>query len=124
MIFYRVGLGSIFETPKPESTRHHQPDNPTTRPDNTPNRCYARQAVEDNAVNRRSCELLKVIKNLSGEADVMRARELAREEECERLKAKCEAAITDFDKNPTVLLLREKISSLAVEEKEHKGNLD
>ncbi|GJW11085.1 hypothetical protein Tco_1576912 [Tanacetum coccineum] len=32
----KVGLGSIFRTPKPESTRHDQPDNPTTRPDNTP----------------------------------------------------------------------------------------
>ncbi|GJZ72704.1 hypothetical protein Tco_0636850 [Tanacetum coccineum] len=33
------------------------------------------------------------------------ARELAREEECEGLQAKCEAAMTDFDKNPVVLLL-------------------
>ncbi|GJT57219.1 hypothetical protein Tco_0992273 [Tanacetum coccineum] len=76
-------------------------------------RCYARKAVVDNAVNRRSCELLKVIKKLRGEADVMRARKLAREEECEGLQAKCEAAMTDFDKNPAVLLLREKMSSLA-----------
>ncbi|GKB22711.1 hypothetical protein Tco_0862112 [Tanacetum coccineum] len=69
-------------------------------------------------------ELLKVIEKLRGEADVMRARELAREEECEGLRAKCEAAMTDFDKNPAVLLLREKMSSLAAEAKEHKGNLD
>ncbi|GKE21099.1 hypothetical protein Tco_1432611, partial [Tanacetum coccineum] len=68
-------------------------------------RCYARQAVVDNAVNRRSRELLKVIEKLRGEADVMRARELAREEECEGLQAKCEAVMTDFDKNPVVLLL-------------------
>ncbi|GKC40948.1 hypothetical protein Tco_1053332 [Tanacetum coccineum] len=46
-------------------------------------RCYARQAIVDNAVNRRSRELLEVIKKLRGEADVMQARELAREEECE-----------------------------------------
>ncbi|GJU59771.1 hypothetical protein Tco_1237537 [Tanacetum coccineum] len=59
-------------------------------------RCYARQAVMDNAVNRRSHELLE---------------------------AKCEAAMTDFDKNPAVLFLREKMSSLAAEAKEHKGNL-
>ncbi|GKF62261.1 hypothetical protein Tco_0182315, partial [Tanacetum coccineum] len=32
---------------------------------------YARQAVVDNVVNRRSRELLKVIEKLSGEADVM-----------------------------------------------------
>ncbi|GKE14386.1 hypothetical protein Tco_1421963, partial [Tanacetum coccineum] len=59
-----------------------------------------------------------------GEADVMRARELAREKECEWLRAKCEAAMTDFDKNPAVLLLQEKMSLLAAEVKEHKGNLD
>ncbi|GJS50233.1 hypothetical protein Tco_0600354 [Tanacetum coccineum] len=61
--------------------------------------CYARQPVVDNTVNRRSRELLKVI---------------------EKLKA----AMIDFDKNPAVLLLRDKMSSLAAEEKEHKGNLD
>ncbi|GJU17057.1 hypothetical protein Tco_1145023 [Tanacetum coccineum] len=87
-------------------------------------RCYARQAVVDNAVNRRSHEILEVTEKLRGEADVMRARELAREEECKGLRAKCEAPMTDFDKNPTVLLLREKMSSLAAEEKEHKRNLD
>ncbi|GKG54433.1 hypothetical protein Tco_0560088, partial [Tanacetum coccineum] len=72
---------------------------------NLPDRCYARQAIVDNAVNRRSRELLKVIEKLSGEADVMRSRELAREEECEGLQAKCEATMTDFDKNHVVLLL-------------------
>ncbi|GJV27895.1 hypothetical protein Tco_1384343 [Tanacetum coccineum] len=87
-------------------------------------RCYARQAVMDNAVNRRSRELLEVIEKLRGEVDVMRARKLAREEECEGLQAKCEAAMTDFDKNLVVLLLREKMSSLAAEAKEHKGNLN
>ncbi|GKF18408.1 hypothetical protein Tco_0063326, partial [Tanacetum coccineum] len=61
--------------------------------------CYARQAVVDNAVNRRSRELLEVIEKLRGKADVMRARELAREEEL-------------------------KMSSLASEAKEHKGNLN
>ncbi|GKF37669.1 hypothetical protein Tco_0114427, partial [Tanacetum coccineum] len=61
--------------------------------------CYDRQAIMDNAVNRRSRKLL---------------------EECDGLWAKCEAAMTDFDKNPVVLLLREKMSSLAAEVKEHK----
>ncbi|GKG16593.1 hypothetical protein Tco_0361550, partial [Tanacetum coccineum] len=86
--------------------------------------CYVRQVVVDNAVNRRSRELLEVIKKLRGEANVMRARELAREEECEGLRAKCEAAMNDFDKNPVFLLLREKMSSLAAKAKEHKRNLD
>ncbi|GJT14725.1 hypothetical protein Tco_0873431 [Tanacetum coccineum] len=86
--------------------------------------CCARQAIMDNAMNRRTRELLEVIKKLRGEADVMRAKELSREEECEGLRAKCEATMTDFDKNPVVLLLREKMSSLAAGAKEHKGNLD
>ncbi|GJZ52591.1 putative reverse transcriptase domain-containing protein [Tanacetum coccineum] len=80
-------------------------------------RCYARQAVVDNAMNRRSCKLFTVIKNLRGKADIMRARKLTREEECEGLQAKCEAAMTDFDKKPAVLLLREKMSSLAAKAK-------
>ncbi|GKC56143.1 hypothetical protein Tco_1083741, partial [Tanacetum coccineum] len=87
-------------------------------------RCYARQAVVDNAVNRRSRELLQVIKNLRGEYDVMRSRERAREEECEGLRVKCEAAMTEFEKNLTVVALREKISAFYAEVKEHKLNLD
>nr|GEU55500.1 hypothetical protein [Tanacetum cinerariifolium] len=75
-------------------------------------------AWKDNAMNRRSRELLEVIEKLKGEADVMRARKLAREDEYKGLRDKCEAAMTDFDKNPVVLLLR------AAEAKEHKGNLD
>nr|GEW00613.1 hypothetical protein [Tanacetum cinerariifolium] len=65
-------------------------------------RCYARQAVADNAVNRRSRELLQVIKKLRGEFDVMKDWERARKEECEEMQAKCEAAMTEFEKNPTV----------------------
>ncbi|GJZ11897.1 hypothetical protein Tco_0546656 [Tanacetum coccineum] len=60
-------------------------------------RCYTRQAVVDNAVNRRSRELLQV---------------------------KCEVAMTEFEKNLTVVALQEKISVLSVEVKEHKLNLD
>nr|GEY53214.1 hypothetical protein [Tanacetum cinerariifolium] len=43
-----------------------------------------------------------VIKKLRGEYDVMKDRERAREEECKELQAKCEAAMTEFKKNPTV----------------------
>ncbi|GKC00112.1 hypothetical protein Tco_0986248 [Tanacetum coccineum] len=87
-------------------------------------RCYARQAVVDNVVNRRSRELLQVIEKLRGECDVMRSRERARDEECEGLRVKCEAAMTDFEKNPAVVALREKISALSTEAKEHKLSLD
>ncbi|GKC29871.1 hypothetical protein Tco_1037165 [Tanacetum coccineum] len=61
-------------------------------------RCYARQAVVDNAVNKRAHEFLQVIKKMRGEADVIKAKERS--------------------------LLREKISSLTTDVKEHKGNLD
>ncbi|GKC75130.1 hypothetical protein Tco_1125904 [Tanacetum coccineum] len=65
-------------------------------------RCYARQAVVDNAMNRRSYELLQVIEKIKGECDVMRSRERAKDEEYEGLRVKCEAALTDFEKNPAV----------------------
>ncbi|GKB64812.1 hypothetical protein Tco_0920998 [Tanacetum coccineum] len=86
--------------------------------------CYARQAVVANAVNSPSCELLQVIKKLIGEFDVMKDKKRAREEECEELRAKFEAAMTEFEKNPTVVALPEKISTLSTEVKEHKVSLD
>nr|GEW65181.1 hypothetical protein [Tanacetum cinerariifolium] len=60
-------------------------------------RCYAKQAVVDNAINTRYRELLK---------------------------AKCKEDMEDFDKNPAVNVLREKISSLSGKVKEYKANLD
>ncbi|GKA37539.1 hypothetical protein Tco_0724104 [Tanacetum coccineum] len=78
----------------------------------------------DNVVNTRSRELLQLIKKLKGECNVMRSKERAREEECEGLRVKCEAAMTDFEKNPAVVALREKISVLSTKVKEHKLNLD
>ncbi|GJS17713.1 hypothetical protein Tco_0412185 [Tanacetum coccineum] len=62
-------------------------------------RCYARQAVVDNAVNRRAREFLQVIVKMSGEADVIKARERSHEEECEGLRVKCEAAMADTKVN-------------------------
>ncbi|GKA05277.1 hypothetical protein Tco_0684397 [Tanacetum coccineum] len=62
--------------------------------------CYARQAVVANAVNSTSRELLQVIEKLRGEFDVMKDMKRAREEECEELRAKFEAAMTEFEKNP------------------------
>nr|GEV63445.1 hypothetical protein [Tanacetum cinerariifolium] len=55
---------------------------------------------------------------------VSKARERSREEECEGLRVKCEAAMAEFDQNPAVLALQEKISSLTADVKEDKGNLD
>ncbi|GKF49228.1 hypothetical protein Tco_0142479, partial [Tanacetum coccineum] len=87
-------------------------------------RCYARQNVVDNAVNKRSRKLLEVIEKLRGECDVIKERERAQEKESESLRVKCEAAMSDFEKNPTVFALREKISTLSTEVKEHKANLE
>ncbi|GKD35670.1 hypothetical protein Tco_1251179, partial [Tanacetum coccineum] len=87
-------------------------------------RCYARQFVVDKAVNRRSRDLLQVIEKLRGEFDVIKDKEKAREEECEELRAKYEAAMTEFEKNPTVVALREKIYTLSTKVKEHKVSLD
>ncbi|GJX48844.1 hypothetical protein Tco_0274034 [Tanacetum coccineum] len=87
-------------------------------------RCYARQTVVDNAVNRRSRELLQVIEKLKGECDIMRSRERARDKECEGLRVKCEAAMTDFKKNHAVLALLKKIYALSIEAKEHKLSLN
>ncbi|GJW02166.1 hypothetical protein Tco_1561022 [Tanacetum coccineum] len=67
-------------------------------------RCYARQAYVNNAMNRRSRELLGVIEKLRGKCDVIKERERAQEEESEGLRAKCEAAMSDFKKNPTVVV--------------------
>nr|GEU45484.1 hypothetical protein [Tanacetum cinerariifolium] len=78
---------------------------------------YARQAVVDNAINRRSHELLQVIKKLRGEFNVIRGRERDREEECEGLRVKCEAVMTEFEKSPAVSLstLDSKVTSLEAE---------
>ncbi|GKG32169.1 hypothetical protein Tco_0427119, partial [Tanacetum coccineum] len=87
-------------------------------------RCYARKSVVENAVNQRARELLKVVEQIKGECDVLKAREKARDKECEELKAKCEATMTDFDNNLAVKVLREKIVALLVEVKEHKPILN
>ncbi|GJU11144.1 hypothetical protein Tco_1133540 [Tanacetum coccineum] len=83
-------------------------------------RCYARQVIVDNTVNRISRELLQVIGKLRCEFDVMKDRERAREKECEEQRAKYDAAMTEFKKNPTVVALQDKISTLSTKVKENK----
>nr|GFA67419.1 hypothetical protein [Tanacetum cinerariifolium] len=67
-------------------------------------RCYARHAMVDNAVNKRAREFLLVIKKMRGEADVIKAKETSCKEECEELRVKCEAAMAEFDLNPCRIL--------------------
>ncbi|GJW28060.1 hypothetical protein Tco_0044935 [Tanacetum coccineum] len=72
-----------------------------------------------------SCFCEKTDSSISRDISVMRKRgKSAREEECVALRAKCKAAMTDFDNNPAVIVLREKISTLSSEAKEQKANLD
>nr|GEX00544.1 hypothetical protein [Tanacetum cinerariifolium] len=86
--------------------------------------CYANQDFLDNAVNSKSQELLQVIEKIRGECNAIKQKERAQEEKCEELRSKCEAPMTDFEKNPTVVAMREKMSALFIEAKEHKANLD
>ncbi|GKG30931.1 hypothetical protein Tco_0423419, partial [Tanacetum coccineum] len=61
---------------------------------------------------------------MKGECDVLKKREKATDKECDELKAKCEAAMVDFDNKHAVNVLRQKIKSLSNEVKEHKANID
>ncbi|GJR09767.1 hypothetical protein Tco_0792419 [Tanacetum coccineum] len=50
---------------------------------------------------------------IKGECDMLKEMKKARDKECEELKAKCEAAMANFDNNPVVNVLRQKIKSLS-----------
>nr|GFC30895.1 hypothetical protein [Tanacetum cinerariifolium] len=66
-------------------------------------------------------ELLAVIKKRREECNVIKERERAQEKESESLRAKCEAAMSDFEKNPTVASLEvEKARLEAVEVKGYR----
>ncbi|GJT19852.1 hypothetical protein Tco_0878558 [Tanacetum coccineum] len=78
-------------------------------------RCYVRQAMVDNVLNRRARELVKVMEQMKGECEVLKERETTMDKECKGLKAKCEATMADFDNNPAVNVLRQKIKSLSDE---------
>ncbi|GJZ55801.1 hypothetical protein Tco_0610994 [Tanacetum coccineum] len=42
---------------------------------------------------------------MKGECGVLKEKEKARDKDCEELKAKCEASMEDFDKNPVVMVV-------------------
>ncbi|GKG13559.1 hypothetical protein Tco_0350519 [Tanacetum coccineum] len=75
-------------------------------------------------MNRRARKLLRVVDQIKGDCDVLKEREKAREKEFEELKAKCDAAMVDFDNSPAINVLRQKIKSLSDEVKEHKATMD
>nr|GEU28909.1 hypothetical protein [Tanacetum cinerariifolium] len=62
--------------------------------------------------------------DMKGECETLRERNKVRDKECEEPKAKCEAAMADFNKNPAMMVFRQKTVSLVTEVKEHKGSLD
>nr|GEV62917.1 hypothetical protein [Tanacetum cinerariifolium] len=66
----------------------------------------------------------EAVDQMKGECEILRERNKVRDKECEEPKAKCEAAMADFDKNPAMMVFRQKTVSLVVEVKEHKGSLD
>ncbi|GJW63297.1 hypothetical protein Tco_0115181 [Tanacetum coccineum] len=86
--------------------------------------CYARLVLFDNVVNRRSRKLLKVVDQVKGKYEIIKEREKDREEKCKELEAKCEVAMADFDKNPAVIVLCQKIRYRLAKIKKHQGNLD
>ncbi|GJR56623.1 hypothetical protein Tco_1407144 [Tanacetum coccineum] len=75
-------------------------------------RCYARPVVLDNAMDQRTRMLLKTDDQVKGEIDAIKKREEARMKKYSEIKAKCEAAMDDFDKNTTVIILHQKVDSL------------
>ncbi|GKB90513.1 hypothetical protein Tco_0962785 [Tanacetum coccineum] len=46
------------------------------------------------------------------------------DKECEELKAKCEAAMEEFDKNLAVMVLHQKIMSLLAKVRQHKESVE
>ncbi|GJZ16896.1 hypothetical protein Tco_0553019 [Tanacetum coccineum] len=81
-------------------------------------------SVVDNVVNQRARELLKVMDQMKGKCDVLKEREKSRDVEYEELRLKCKATMTEFDNNPAVNVLCQKIKSLTNKMKEHKASMD
>nr|GEX67970.1 hypothetical protein [Tanacetum cinerariifolium] len=52
---------------------------------------------------------------MKGEYEVLKEREKVRDKECKELKVKCEAVMADFDNNPAVKVLHEKIADLFID---------
>nr|GEV43998.1 hypothetical protein [Tanacetum cinerariifolium] len=77
-----------------------------------------------NQVDDELLDLHDLVKQIKRECKVLKEKEKARDKECEELNAKCEAVMADFNNNPVVKVLRQKIMSLLGEVKEHKASLD
>ncbi|GKC54706.1 hypothetical protein Tco_1077451 [Tanacetum coccineum] len=56
--------------------------------------------------------LLKVMKQMKGKCEVLKEREKSRDQEYEELRIKCEVAMTEFERNLTMVALCEKIITL------------
>nr|GEZ42533.1 hypothetical protein [Tanacetum cinerariifolium] len=82
------------------------------------------QAVVDNVVNHIARKLLKAMKQIKGECEVLKEKEKSKDQECKELRIKCEATIIDFDKNQNVVALLEKIVNLQGEVKDYRVNFE
>nr|GEW02895.1 hypothetical protein [Tanacetum cinerariifolium] len=83
----------------------------------------SRPPVKRKLAPRSSTSRATRAKTFSSKDDVpfMTVLMMTKEDECEELQAKCVAAMTEFEKNPTVMALWEKISTLSTKVKEHKA---
>jgi outer membrane murein-binding lipoprotein Lpp len=73
---------------------------------------YMRQAVMDNHLNGRTRDLIRTVKGAREKMDIILAKEKKKDQEFADLKAKCEEAMEEIEKNPLVQDLRADIQGL------------
>ena len=73
---------------------------------------YTRQAVLDYHLNTHARDLIHTMKGTQEKMDDTLAKEKKRDQEYAELKAKCEEAMEELDKNPLVQDLRTEIKDL------------
>ena len=73
---------------------------------------YTRQAVMDNHLNDHTRDLIRTVKGAREKMDAILAKEKERDREFDDLKAKCEEAMEEIEKNPLVQDLRSDIQGL------------
>ena len=79
---------------------------------------YTRQIVLDNHLNGRTRDLIRTVKGAREKMDAILAKEKIRDREFSELKAKCDEAMEDLEKNPLVQDLRADIHGLEKKLKE------
>ena len=70
---------------------------------------YTRQVVLDNHMNDRTRDLVRTLQRAREKMDTILAKEKKKDQEFADLRAKCEEALEDLEKNPMVLDLRKDV---------------